>query len=450
MKVKRSNYNMLLKNDKGDTCLFNTRTCAKLKFSPIAAKRLNALLDNDIVELNENDVMEKELYDKQIFLPLDYDEVRWIELKFNQMVYDTSFLSVTIMPTINCNFRCAYCYETPKETSMDKETLTRVKKFFDKKIPFCKQVKVSWFGGEPLLCKDVVLDLMEHIDCLCKKYGAAVVGTMNTNGYLLDVDTFKKLVALRVRTYEICIDGPKELHNIQRPHFEKSDSYQVILSNLLQIKDKVRSHAFKIGIRTNITPQIEPLLEKHLDEISKYFSGDNRFYVSFQGVRDWGGSRIADSMVLGTEKEKIVNRDWHKVANTKGLPSIELIPIIPFAGYCDAPRNNGYVINYDGTLHKCTIAMFSKEHCKDDNIGFIDQYGNPIVDEEKLGRWIVRPNAVRETCKKCKIFPMCVDGSCAYQKNLQGNNRCNPINEMIQSQILRFDEMGLIPYCSVE
>lgn len=447
MELKQSDYNMFIDNKKQESILVNTRTMNKVKFRrEEAAFVKKSLAENDFGELKNRGYLNC-LLENEFLLPHMYDEHRWIELMYNEMVYDKSYLSVTILPTINCNFKCVYCYENPESLYMSKEVVERVKRFFNKKIPGCKQVKISWFGGEPLLQKEVIFELMEHVNMLCKKYGVALAGTMNTNGYLLDRKTFKRLVSLKIRTYEICVDGPIDTHNRQRPHRELADSYQCIIKNLTDIKKEIKTNTFAIGIRTNVTPELEGVLDEHIRQMSELFSGDDRFYLSFQGVRNWGGERINSEMVLGTVREKKMHSCWHAVATKNRMKSIEAIPIIPFAGYCDATRHNGYVINYDGSLHKCTLAMFNPDSKDIDSIGYIDQYGNPIVDEEKHACWIIKPTPIREQCKKCKLFPVCIDGSCVYQRNILGNYRCNPIMEMLIEQILRFDELGKIIYC---
>lgn len=443
---KPSQYNVEFRNNQGELLLTNTRTCKRVKFAYDDISIVESLLACEENGAKIKQPIFQYLLYNEFILPIDYDEYRWIELKYNQMLYDTGFLSVTIIPTLNCNFRCVYCYETPEQKYMNRDTINRVKKFFAKKIKRCKQVKISWFGGEPLLCKDILLEIMEYVDSICKKEGAALAGTINTNGYLLDIETFKKMTSYRLRTFEICVDGTKQIHNKQRPHYLYKDSYETIIENLLNIKNYTKTNTFKIGIRVNITPEILPVLDEHIKQIASYFSNDSRFYISFQGVRDWGGTRVDSKMVLGTDNEKGVHKTLYEKAQEAGIQSIEIMPIIPFAGYCDANKDNGYIINFDGTLHKCSIAMYEPKFKEVNSIGFIDEYGNTVVDDEKLSQWLIRPTEIRNSCKDCKLYPLCVDGSCPYQRNIQNHYRCNPIYEMYKSQILCFDSINKIPY----
>lgn len=60
-------------------------------------------------------------------------------------------ISVLIMPTDYCNMNCAYCFNYRRTYDRaNKITLETVKKVFEITIPFYREVKYIWHGGEPL------------------------------------------------------------------------------------------------------------------------------------------------------------------------------------------------------------------------------------------------------------------------------------------------------------
>ena len=67
-------------------------------------------------------------------------------------------LMITILPTESCNFRCPYCYESHVPISMRRETLDLILKYIKDQAPRFKLISLGWFGGEPTLCKDVVIE----------------------------------------------------------------------------------------------------------------------------------------------------------------------------------------------------------------------------------------------------------------------------------------------------
>ena len=96
------------------------------------------------------------------------------------------------------------------------------------------------------------LQMMEQINNLCKNHGVAMVSSITTNGYELDIETFKKFVRKRVLYYQITIDGDRDNHNRKRPHKVYEDSYDKIVNNLVEISKLPMSYRFEIGIRINI------------------------------------------------------------------------------------------------------------------------------------------------------------------------------------------------------
>ena len=102
--------------------------------------------------------------------------------------------------------------------------------------------------------------------------------SMTTNGFLLDIDNFKKLLKCNVIYYQITIDGTKDIHDIQRPHSElKISTYDRIINNLKHIKDEIRSGMFKITIRSNFSRFHLNRIDEYKQTFYKLFGDDKRF-----------------------------------------------------------------------------------------------------------------------------------------------------------------------------
>ena len=83
----------------------------------------------------------------------ELDEIKRIsyETDFNEDSYE-----LTINPTMNCNFKCWYCYETHiKDSKMSDETLDRIRKLVEKiliqKKGVLKNFNLQWFGGGAII-----------------------------------------------------------------------------------------------------------------------------------------------------------------------------------------------------------------------------------------------------------------------------------------------------------
>ena len=109
-------------------------------------------------------------------------------------------LFVTIMPTEGCNFRCSYCYESHRPLSMHRETLDQIQTYLvDQALRF-QNLHLNWFGGEPTLCKDIILETCALVQEAQASHPFRYSGGMTTNGYLLDEDAFRQYFLLFPRT----------------------------------------------------------------------------------------------------------------------------------------------------------------------------------------------------------------------------------------------------------
>ena len=86
----------------------------------------------------------------------------------------------TLIPTEGCNFQCSYCHKTHPAASMPRDTLDQIEEYITAQAPRHKQVVLAWLGGEPILCKDTVLEVSEMIQNLQKQHGLQNTAMMAT------------------------------------------------------------------------------------------------------------------------------------------------------------------------------------------------------------------------------------------------------------------------------
>ncbi len=443
---KPSRYVITEQNQNGELLLMSTLHCTYTKFPKAYTKEVKSLLQSQ--EINENSTQPellKTLLDKKMLIAKNLDESLLVDAMHKQHVFSNDWLYLTILPTNNCNFRCVYCYETPAEEYMNDETEKSIIDFIRKNVHKYKKVRLNWFGGEPLLCKEQVIRMTEQIDTICRKNRVPLIGIMTSNGYNLDLDTFNKLISHRILSFQICIDGSACTHNVQRPHYKKSDSFEKVYSNLTAIRKSVKSSTFLITIRANMTPFVEEHLSEFLDLLAKDFGNDKRFRVYFQGVRNWGGERLSKNNVEIIRDEEYYYRKWYDIASAKGLNSADSISIGPVTGLCEANLKNGYLIYYDGSIHKCSLASQNDQYKDIDTIGYIAKGGKLVIDDNKLAKWIVNRVSDKK-CYYCNVYPICCGGSCPYKKNIKEQESCLPIHEMIKAHLRCLDHKHAIAF----
>lgn len=165
----------------------------------------------------------------------------------------TTNLKIIIELTDKCNFKCSYCYQnewskvnllSEKNALLIIEYIKNVIKTHD-----YKELDIDFFGGEPLLQKDLILFLKREIDNLTKNNDIKVNYAITTNGYLLTSDFVSSFENLRIVT---TISLPKD-HNKKRLLCGdyKIGTLNKILNNLNSCKSLIDMKNIVLEIRYN-------------------------------------------------------------------------------------------------------------------------------------------------------------------------------------------------------
>jgi uncharacterized protein len=65
--------------------------------------------------------------------------------------FSNDLLHLIILPTERCNFRCVYCYEDFSIGTMKPPVIAGIKRLLARRIPNLRQLRIAWFGWEPLV-----------------------------------------------------------------------------------------------------------------------------------------------------------------------------------------------------------------------------------------------------------------------------------------------------------
>ncbi|WP_055108608.1 radical SAM/SPASM domain-containing protein [Paenibacillus ihumii] len=168
--------------------------------------------------------------------------------------------SITFQMSQNCNLRCSYCpysnngiYENRTHLAKNIKWET-IKKGIDFLITHSKDVDhlhVAFYGGEPLIAKDLVISTMEYT--LNRVNGKDISFGMTTNATLLD-DEFAKAACNYNLTIMVSLDGPKEIHDKNRSYASGRGSYDVLYQNIKRIKEKYPQLYERLKFNAVISP----------------------------------------------------------------------------------------------------------------------------------------------------------------------------------------------------
>ncbi|HEX8922358.1 MAG TPA: radical SAM protein [Pyrinomonadaceae bacterium] len=294
-----------------------------------------------------------------------------------QLVNNRAF-ELIIFPTEKCNFRCTYCYEDFAIGKMKRETINSVKELMKRRVDELDELYLSWFGGEPLLAKDVITELSSYAAELAREHTAlSYRGGMTTNGYFLDPPTFSALAKVGLLDYQISLDGPREVHNRTRVKAGGGESFDTIWKNLIAIRatDVPAQITLRVHFSADTLSKIEPLIE----EIKREFFADSRFKVYFKSIVRLGGDNDHNIQLLSFEEEQSALKSLkEKLYGGDFLPSKEESYV------CYASRPNSLVIRADGRIGKCTVALNDSRNV----IGMLRPDGTLALDQKRIQPWL--------------------------------------------------------------
>ncbi|WP_045520292.1 radical SAM protein [Neobacillus niacini] len=283
-----------------------------------------------------------------------------------------------IFPTEKCNFRCTYCYEDYTIGRMSDDTIGGIKAFLDKRAPELNELYLSWFGGEPLVAKDIVRDISAYASALAKANpDLRYVSTMTTNAYYLTPSTLTELTAVGVLRYQITLDGPREMHNRTRLRADGKGTFDRIWENLLAIRDSKEPVSITLRVHhdaENFT-QLDPLIE----DIRREFIHDTRFSVFFKSLEKLGGPNDANIKTMSSKEKKVALKMLkHKLYGDDFVEPEEELSV------CYASQPNSLIIRADGKIGKCTVALNDQRN----HIGSLRSDGTLELNSKRLTPWI--------------------------------------------------------------
>ncbi|MDM0118031.1 radical SAM protein [Variovorax sp. J22R133] len=139
--------------------------------------------------------------------------------------------------TRRCNLRCSYCHDwrQGKEFDMSFETVARVTAAI-LRDPEVDRAQFTWHGGEPTLLPIDFYRRAMLVQSRLKRDGQKIGNALQTNGTLLDHRWCQFLVENRFAV-GVSIDGPRSLHDVQRPFISGRGSGERVERGIRLLQD---------------------------------------------------------------------------------------------------------------------------------------------------------------------------------------------------------------------
>jgi uncharacterized protein len=362
-----------------------------------------------IEDLSEQD--KSMLYQLGIIVDATRDEISEQNERFAKGKEDLSYLDLTILVTHNCQMCCSYCFEGGKEkVVVDEHTSSGIMKLLESHAETCRKLRVTWFGGEPLLAYNQMKRMSQEIIRFCNIHGIAYSADITTNGYALNPSRCKELVEeMNVTRFIITVDGPADIHDKRRPLASHGPTFQRIWNNIHSLVDC----GAWVTIRMTIDRENRPYIPEFLEALA-CSSLNNRINLSFCRTIDINMTPEAVKTQLYNEQEW-TQVEWEliQIAHHLGLWSYQFPHAAP-AGGC--LRRGDITIAATGKIYKCLDTVGDERWV----CGNIAETSNRQVPSW-YQQWMEWSPMDNDRCKHCVLQPLC-NGGCPHNA-LYGDKR---------------------------
>ena len=382
--------NALMEIDKESySLLFESRNTQKLSTADFDEDLWEALCINNIISDNDTD---------------DY-------LKYKASITNIrkqrTGMHLTLAPTMDCCFRCHYCFEKYKEKKyMTPEIMDQIIKYVTS-YPELKNIKITWFGGEPLMA---VPQIEEFYDKFRDIWQEPFISNIITTGYHIDKESIRVMQKVGISSVQITLDGMKETHNKVKHLPSGEDVFERILSNIELLNDSAPE--INITIRVNLTLENkEEYIPLHKLCLTRFY-GRSNITISPALVLDRGTGDICRSnnnIFFGhIERSKFILN-----LAKNGINSVFVRYPEPFFNECAIRNEMAIAFDPEGYAYKCWEVIGNKEYAigKLNDDGILTDINQTILNRQLYGA----DTFDDPICSQCKYLPIC-NGGCPIQR----------------------------------
>ncbi len=408
---KFSKYNSIIPLSDSISALYNSKEdkCIVIK------RDLEGYFKLSPVDLEQNHPsIYQNLIDIKAIVDYNMNELQEVIQRSKEIDYTDKTYRLIINPTMNCNFKCWYCYESHIVGSkMSNEGVNKIIKFIDKTLEKNKNLNsfdLSFFGGEPLMYYSKVTEpIINHYRTKYEDYSNInFTISFTTNAYLLNDKMVHHLTYENdSKFFQITLDGGRNEHNKVRVAQKEEGSYDKIISSIKRlIREKI-----SVLIRINYTAENIDSTKSIVDDLID-LNEEERSYLSISFHQVWQDIEV--NSIDNKVKEVMELYQKHNL-----IPQGEETELLEgLANPCYADKKNEAVINYNGDVYKCTARDFTKEN----KYGELNDEGE-IEWNEKIITWETL-KVQSKACQNCRILPLCGGGCHQINLEAKGLDKC--------------------------
>lgn len=404
--MKTSYYNIYVKNKTKNVICFNT----KLDSFCLLSNEDAELLKSDVQQLAQHSPnIYQAMVNKGFIIADEQDEYNDLCKEYDMTINNNRMYNLTILPSLDCNLRCWYCYEKHiKDSHLTKETSASILKFVEnifKENPELDHLNVDMFGGEPLLFFETELypllkSIKEHVESLEKTVSFFFV----TNAVCISTKNIPLFEDLKA-SFQISIDGYKDRHDkVKYIPETNAGTYDQVIQTIHELT--ARENNIYINLRINYDDETLPHMQDLINDLQEI----DRHKIGVHLERVWQTGNFAH---YDNEELKSIINSWM----LNGF-NVSYMNLSRRSYSCKASMKNQTIISYDGSTYKCTGRDFTPNH----QDGTLGTNGKIHWDESKLATRLNIKTYDNHMCRTCKLLPLCWGPCCQKQMESAEND----------------------------
>jgi len=411
---KQSFYNHLIAHENGQWFLFNTNSLALALLSSEQKETIQnifATLGQQALDNTTSNTLLSSLINNGYLIPVENDEKIVISDRQRQARQEKNVLNFTLAPTLGCNFNCPYCFEAESIRAdfkvMSEDTQQHIVNYARSYIQAnqSKFLRVTWFGGEPLLAMSTIVNLTRYFFTYANQYKLHYASNIVTNGYKLTPTNIELLRICKIFNVQITIDGPEHIHNERRVAKNGKETYKILIRN---IKNALASNLV-INIRINVDEQNIDQIHILLTDLDKH-DITNKVSITL-------GYITSDYKTQATEIDKLTRNKFAQLellvkTQSNHINAKHTLPKI-VKNYCAADSDHSLMVGPMGELYQCW-----------------DDFGDPQkvvgnirstirLNKDYVESYTAFDPTIHPKCSQCNVLPLCM-GGCPKQRLLHG------------------------------
>lgn len=315
----------------------------------------------------------------------------------------------TLHLTDECNMACRYCYVRQGPRTM---TLATARMAVDLAAQSARHCGIIFFGGEPLLQRNLICDTVAYGESLQEKGQVRFYYKITTNGMLLD-DAFLRYSTEHQVLVALSHDGVKAAHDANRVRKDGGGTYD----QLEAAAEKLLSYRPYAPVMMTVSPntvQHYTAGVKHL-----YALGFRYLICSMDYAGAWEEGSLAElrrqyRKLAAFYREKTLREEKFYLSPFE----VKMSSHIRGDDYCSERCELGkkqISVAPDGKLYPCVQFIDDAEYC-------IGDVQNGIRHDKRL-QWYERNEEEKESCRDCVIRNRCNHHCACLNKQSTGDLR---------------------------